>query len=1804
MVLLRFTPPASGDPLALEESSADGSLGLHALRQQSLSAVGAPERPEDWLDEEYEAALRTTGALLQKGGAPAALEFLTQKHFSTLYALIKCWSASTPEGGRSFQLQQQTVLLLQQLVGAVSAACEALPTEQQPQGQLQLLLQLQQRLLLLSLFLRGLTLQQDSGSSNSNSSSRRRCIKPATAAAAVAASKEGLRSVFSMIESQLQRLLQQRRAAAAKKQRRAAAAAAAAAKAAAAAAAGLIEDAESSESEEATGDIEKDEGKIQVLDDPSATGNGLCADAEIEGLLSALTSEEPLPWLSPLNAVLLQHESRLVVAVVSQLREPRGRMRLLPLLVLRELAQQLKEQVLLSASSGATTAQRDSLSLAAAALEAAAQQMPGAWLQQQQLLLQLFASDFYLIRKALLECIKTLILKAYAVCDLGEPHEREGEEIETERGGGNELASGGAGYWLESEEEQETDPTKQQQQLQQQQRLAPSSQVPAAAAAVAAAERQQRRQQQVRLWAAQRQQLLQLLLQRLHDKLPLARSWCLKVLGELMDRGVLSAAAVAAVAAAAAERVRDKSALVRAAALQVLTAAVQLAVRQQQQRELQQPFVLLLADEHGELRRRLQQQQQQQQQQLKAAAAAAAASAAATPNTEGQGDSNGEPATAAEAAAAAAAAAAAQTTEAVAGAAAGAQGAAEEEEEDPMLRLVVMAEDALDTAISLACELLSSKSDVDQKAACRFLVDLSCLLQLQRRKLLLPLRLCLRLSFSRVTAVSEFAAAQFHRLFINPKTLQVQQQLLREQRELASELRRQRLLQPQQQQQQRQQQRQGDETQEDEEEEQQQQQQQLLRSAANGCCYRLAAMRLLQLIWGTAADRRDLASLEKTFLLLLDQEGSSIRVHLKKLLHALFVLALQPNVVLGRDEAPRCALGLVNLIILASRTSCDSQRALRPLQQQQQQQVLLHRLTETQLRALEGALRHQAAAAAGGGATVRGGEKKPSNSLIVFAELSFILANAVSDSRTARAASTAVRLLLQHLGSRDTNWFAAAQAVVDASFAHCANADRLWGCLLAHALHQLLTAAASFQQEQQQRRFGLGCAAAAEAASEETPDSSCFLPSSAAAAAAAPTAAAAAAAACPLEPIPIPLPPLQRQPTAMHLAQLLFLAGHVALRTCAHLEKLQQQLKQLRHLKEGTNEGPDPQQEQQQQEQQQQQQQEQQQASTSARKKQQQQQVEENLGMQTREEEETELLQHAVEHGITQTGLLGGPYKRLLLLAAFKPMQLLQRMQLRCTNGEGAASTEKQGSAAAATAAAAARLLQQAAVLSVAKYASISKAFCEEVLGGTTTILHALLSLLFTKADVAGGPPQQPRGAAQEEGPPGLKDAILVCFGDLTCRHPNALEPYNPWVISLLRESELCGQLTAVHILTHLTMTGMVKPRGKLLVNMLLLQLQQQQRDWRVAEAAKTFFFEVDRKDPIAMLSAMPELLNALAVATAAAPSSSKYSPAAAAGGGDTGATAMALVQERQRLHAFLLQFVKGRRQSETLIDKICLRLSSLVSRAPPGGPPATQGPLLSLEDGSGEAAEALMGASHGGGGFSAEGAGGSAQPGVVAACCIGVYLEALSSIIVSAPNMARALQRLSSCWYLLRSLVASSEAAAAGLTALCRRCEMKAAGRAKSRAANAAAEDRANYAQNQTGSTAAAKEENKGINSGCEQQMRFSHSQEDTLADAEVLSDAGGPAAEGPAEAPGKGENEGPPEEPLEAHAEAAATKPQRKLRREATHTPVSEHKRKTHREASSTNCCCCCCCCFGCIEAAGCLRMGQITAAFYVMP
>lgn len=342
--------------------------------------------------------------------------------------------------------------------------------------------------------------------------------------------------------------------------------------------------------------------------------------------------------------------------------------------VLRELIQQLKEQLLLCGSvERATAAQKRSFLSASGALEEFAARLPRVWLREKELLLQLFAADAYHIRKALSECLRILILKAHRIVDLHEEEEEEQEEEEPLSEGdaedrrvgseGDEAAEsarfsrrrsrigqhGGGGRgdedsrfpsthpdgesrlecWMEREDEKEQEGEDGLNVV-----CFSSPKVKKRVEEEGGRERTYRRlsmvdrkknrekaQQKMRsFWSLQRVGLVNELLSRLEDKTPLARTWALKVLADLLgEKEALPVVAAVRTVQAASERLLDKSTMVRCAALGVFGALVHLAAKQHQAtggvgRGMspavveQRPFLLLLIsdeDEWEEMRHRM-----------------------------------------------------------------------------------------------------------------------------------------------------------------------------------------------------------------------------------------------------------------------------------------------------------------------------------------------------------------------------------------------------------------------------------------------------------------------------------------------------------------------------------------------------------------------------------------------------------------------------------------------------------------------------------------------------------------------------------------------------------------------------------------------------------------------------------------------------------------------------------------------------------------------------------------------------------------------------------------------------------------------------------------------------------------------------------------------------------------------------------------------------------------------------------------------------------------------------------------------
>ncbi|PFH33170.1 hypothetical protein BESB_083690 [Besnoitia besnoiti] len=1714
-------------------------------------------------------------------------------------------------------------------------------------------------------------------------------------------------------------------------------------------------DAEDNEGGEGEGG---DESKAKAEDEQKKESEAEDDDGEDDE-----EEEGQLSWRSQLNSILLQPECK---ALIEVLTAPTLRRRRLPSLVLRELTQQLKEQLLLSGGvDKATAAQKKSFSCAATSLECFASLLPRVWISEKATLLQLFAADAYHIRKALLECLKALLLRAHRVVDL--------EEEECDEGGDGGDVSQAAREGDTSETAEVAEVAEEAEEVEDEDangrpRRERGGKTPSAAAdgeeekllraathwgdddgasapagpsrdARLEASAAQRLQRTRAFWSAERASLIRELLLRLDDRTPLARTWALKVLADLIgEQEALPTLFVVQSAQKAVRRLLDKSTLVRSAAIGVFSALIHLAVKQQRagcRESPDQPFLWLLVNgeeewdlvmqrvkqRRKERRRREERKRREAEKKRDAHSDESEVEAAQASASDEQGDA-GKAADAEEPRK---------------------EEAGEEAEVMDFEDLAVQAEEALRKAVDICQELLFSRSEGDQKASLRFLIDCCLLLQLRRRRLLPALQKALRLAFSRSAVVADLLLLEFYRLFLEPKSLEEQQIILRDHFALRRALAQHEAVALALQDAAAERGRRDGKGAEEKGDKRRAREQQQSKSFAlalsaitkgrggllggggpplrpleklllhteisptvNGV-FRFGAGRLLELV--EEGDMACLACIEKLFFLTLSKEGGCCehRAALKKAADALFSIAMQPNFLLGRDATPRCALGLLRLLFQASRqtahaashgaagvlSALPSEASLgTPLLRRKDEAptrdavAALHRLSNGQLLALQGAIVRQLKAPASGAATsarVRRLRPSPATSdggvrFLIVAELCRILAASLPDRRTTKAAVVALEALMAHYGTADPNWFSAAQAVIDVTFAHCARPEELWSQLLSHLLGHLLRAPSS---------------ADAGAPASRPPGSSTSLSSSLLSQPSTPFASSApvsAAAVLPAAPCRLPASLCVREPSLYQLAHLVFLAGHVALRICILLEQQQSDVKQERsemqrramNRRQGKGEvesrkgegeatcgkkfrgeqdpGADPASEPE----------EDDGAAAAARQGGNRsdaamreggtgargddddgelQTVEGNMGMQTREEEEAELFTHILETQIVGAGLLGRPLKRLILVAALEPQRLLARRPssedrrrggapgdaqprsedaLRGANGgvftplrkaqtpslhpfaatprliagaprgdeEAAhgAGRQPEGASSSSSFSAFSALsplssledspslatLHAAAVIALCKFATISRTFCESRICKTTSVLHALISLLFSQATktpnasavpsaappTAKGPspagvfaqaalqtpfptkekepapsgnettqplkaeyetqlipssvfeatPLPGRRLEREEPeasqtrhtgeeathdkkervrlPSALRQTLLVCYADLTCRHPNVLEPYNDVVFNILVDGDARVRLAGVQVFTHLVMNGMVKPKGRLLV--LMLQLLRD-RDARICAAAETFFYEVERKGGHAIVNSLPELLGALAGAgddedasaedadasgdsaesASEAPVQETDSDASEAdeqereegeergsrqkardsdvAEGDPGETAKDKEtrgvagsaeakkrKEQERLVTFLLQFVKHHRHSEALIEKFCQRIAAL---------PIPKLALSEASLGRGSQSQARGSAAAPSPPLSPSRAGrGSRGDAERAASARRVYFQAISAVCLASPNLEKALRRLASSFPLLRFAVAAREEGGGEeiLKDLLRRVSIKISGR------------------------------------------------------------------------------------------------------------------------------------------------------------
>lgn len=353
-----------------------------------------------------------------------------------------------------------------------------------------------------------------------------------------------------------------------------------------------------------------------------------------------------------------------------------------------------------------------------------------------------------------------------------------------------------------------------------------------------------------------------------------------------------------------------------------------------------------------------------------------------------------------------------------------------------------------------------------------------------------------------------------------------------------------------------------------------------------------------------------------------------------------------------------------------------------------------------------------------------------------------------------------------------------------------------------------------------------------------------------------------------------------------NLSQIIFLAGHVAIRTIISMDRLQADLKGLRAELESFGGGKG------------------------------QHDVSSQMGLATSDEQEREVFEQLCEQNIVCDNLLGGPMRNLIVECLHDPMCFItdgvdgeyewNREHLNERHSMRRECLEKVQREIT--------IVRTCAAVAICKYAAVSKRFCKSLFlrdqpQSKWSVLEFIISLLLNKRldpefDAESLPPEkhcyyylkEPVGAT-------LRSTLLISYGDLLCRHPNLLDPWNSEVFKILLDRNDRVRETAVLVFTHLVMNDMVKPKGKLIDGMMYLTLDAHPK---IAESAKTFFHEIHKKNPNTIYNCFPEMIATLA--------RNKRNQS---------------VSRNISILNMLLKFIKKDKHAESIIEKVCMRFQS-----------------------------------------------------------------------------------------------------------------------------------------------------------------------------------------------------------------------------------------------------------------------------------
>ncbi|CDR95060.1 hypothetical protein, conserved [Babesia bigemina] len=566
------------------------------------------------------------------------------------------------------------------------------------------------------------------------------------------------------------------------------------------------------------------------------------------------------------------------------------------------------------------------------------------------------------------------------------------------------------------------------------------------------------------------------------------------------------------------------------------------------------------------------------------------------------------------------------------------------------------------------------------------------------------------------------------------------------------------------------------------------------------------------------------ASIEKIFEVNLARDQPYF-ANLDRVMVALLRIALAPNHQLGRDATPRVALGVMRLLINSSL------RSKSPLA------AAIRNFDEKRLSAIRGLLQLSAG-----------------HSCTIFGEVCSILAGATPSPLMEDVAAHILKLFVGMFGSTDNSWFRMAQCVVDVTFTHCKFAESVWSQTLGGMMERLGVPG-----------IGSGADKSSLGAVPGGPPSEA-LPSAESDTATAPATSTA---------------------TVRQLAQVIFLSGHVAIRTLISMDRLQTDLKSARADLEALDEGN---------------------LANDASSQ---------MGVASSDEQERDLFEQLCDKSIVCENLLGGPVRSLIVACLRNPLHFV-------THGSSGGHHWSRGdlsepSAVPQQALAAAQrevsILKTCAAIALCKMAAVSKRFCrslfqpDDASRPACSVLEVIISLLLNKRLAPGADSGALIGSLRnyyylsEPVASELRATLLISYGDLLCRHPNLLEPWNDEVWPILLDRDDRVRETAVLVFTHLVMNDMVKPRGKLVDAMMFLTLDTHSK---VSDCARTFFHEVDRKNANTIYNCFPEMVATLAR------NRRRQS-----------------VKRNLKVLQMLLKFIRRDRQAESIVEKVCFRLQA-----------------------------------------------------------------------------------------------------------------------------------------------------------------------------------------------------------------------------------------------------------------------------------